>query len=89
MAKGYKKGTLFGKKQSDVIKEPGSETARAERAGRSVHEQAEVDSKSPDKKIRGKGQFALNASHFKKRGHKPPKSTRVVKKTARKLDLKK
>lgn len=78
MAKGYKKGTLFGKAQSKVIKKPGSETARAKRAGRSVHEQAEVDSHSENKKIRGKGQFALNAEHFRHRRatRKPTRSRR-------------
>ena len=55
------KGTLFGKPQGKVIKHPGSETKRAEEHGRSLHEQAEVDSHSPDKHIRGKGTFALAA----------------------------
>lgn len=74
------------------VKEPGSETRRAEEHGRSLHEQAEVDAKSPDKRIRGKGIFALNAQagKFKHRVGKK-KATRKsgarrtsVKRTARK-----
>lgn len=56
-----RKGTLFGKNPKDVVKHPGSETKRAEEHGRSLHEQAEIDSHSPDKHIRGKGTFALAA----------------------------
>lgn len=43
----------------------GSETERAKRHGRSLHEQEEVDSHSSDKRIRGKGVFGLNASRGK------------------------
>lgn len=43
----------------------GSETRRAKKAGRSLHAQAEIDSHSPDKRIRGKGIFALNAQAHK------------------------
>ena len=40
----------------------GSETERAKRHGRSLHEQEVMDSHSPDKRIRGKGVFGLNAA---------------------------
>lgn len=60
-----RKGTLFGKNPKDVIKHPGSETKRAEEHGRSLHEQAEIDSHSPNKHIRGKGNFALAAESGK------------------------
>jgi nucleoid DNA-binding protein len=60
-----KKGTLFGKPRDEVIKKPGSETKRAEEHGKSLHEQAEEDSHSSDKRIRGKGTFALNAQSHK------------------------
>lgn len=60
-----KKGTLFGKNPKSVIRHPGSETKRAQEHGRSLHEQAEIDSHSPDKHIRGKGNFALAAQSGK------------------------
>lgn len=83
MAKRYKKGTLFGKPRSEVIKHPGSETRRAEEHGRSLHEQAEIDAKSPDKHIRGKGQFALNAQAHKigkKPSHRKSKTRGTIRK---------
>jgi hypothetical protein len=43
----------------------GSETERAKRHGRSLHEQEVIDSHSPDKRIRGKGVFGLNAARGK------------------------
>jgi len=88
MAKGYKKGTLFGKPRGGVIKHPGSETKRAEEHGRSLHEQAEVDSKSPDKHIRGKGQFALNAQ-VHKIGKKPSRKSAKVRARTRKRTARK
>ena len=48
-------------KWNPVKKAAGSETKRAEEHGRSLHEQEEIDSQSPDKRIRGKGIFGLNA----------------------------
>lgn len=84
-----KKGTLFGKPRDEVIKKPGSETKRAEEHGKSLHEQAEEDSHSSDKRIRGKGTFALNAQSHKI-GKKPGRKVKVRartsgrKKTARK-----
>lgn len=78
MARGHKKGTLFGKKRSSIIKHPGSETKRAEENGRSVHEQAEVDRHSPNKHIRGKGTFALNAEHFHHKGNKRRRGKRTI-----------
>ena len=59
MAHKFKKGGW------NPVKKPGSETKRAEEHGRSLHQQAEVDSHSPDKRIRGKGIFALNAQEHK------------------------
>lgn len=47
------------------VKKPGSETARAKRAGRSLHAQEVHDEHSPNKKIRGKGIFGLNAARGK------------------------
>lgn len=72
-------------------KQRGSETKRAKRAGRSLHAQAEVDSHSPDKRIRGKGIFALNAQAGKfkrkvgkKKGGKPRMKKAAKKRVARK-----
>ncbi len=58
------------------VKKPGSETLRAKKAGRSLHEQAEVDSHSENKRIRGKGVFALNAQRgaFKHAGKRRSRS---------------
>lgn len=70
-----------------AIKHPGSETKRAEKNGRSLHEQAEVDAKSPNKRIRGKGQFALNAQAHKigkKPGRRKVRARTRRKRTARK-----
>lgn len=64
-----KKHTLFGKPIGKVIKHPGSETRRAEENGRTVHEQAEIDKHSPDKRIRGKGTMALGFEKMAKRRH--------------------
>ena len=36
MAKGRKKGTLFGKPRGKVVKHPGALTAQANRAGKSI-----------------------------------------------------
>lgn len=60
----------FKKSEWNPVKKPGSETARAKRAGRSLKAQAEHDEHSPDKKIRGKGIFALNAMEHKFGGKK-------------------
>lgn len=48
----------------------GSETRRAKEHGRSLHAQEEIDSHSPNKRIRGKGVFGLNAARgaFKHQG---------------------
>jgi hypothetical protein len=43
----------------------GAETAKAKRAGRSLHAQAEKDSHSSDPKVRGRGVFALNSQRGK------------------------
>lgn len=61
----------------------GSETRRAKEHGRSLHEQAEVDEHSPDKRIRGKGIFALNAQRgaFKHPGKKLKKRSLGKRKT--------
>lgn len=55
----------FAKGGWNPVKHPGSETRRAQEHGRSLHEQAEVDSHNPNKRIRGKGVFALNAQEHK------------------------
>lgn len=77
MAHKYKKGDFH------PVKHPGSETKRAHEHGRSLHAQAEVDSHSPDKRIRGKGIFALNAQRgafkHKAEGH----SKARIRKTSR------
>lgn len=83
-----KKGTLFGKPRGEVIKHPGSETRRAEKNGRSLHEQAEIDAKSPDKRIRGKGQFALRAQAHKI-GKKPSRKAAGARRTSKKRTTRK
>ena len=52
----------FPRGEWNPVKKPGSETERAKRQGRSLHEQEVMDSHSPDKRIRGKGVFGLNAA---------------------------
>ena len=52
----------FPRGEWNPVKKPGSETERAKRHGRSLHEQEVMDSHSPDKRIRGKGVFGLNAA---------------------------
>lgn len=42
-----------------AVKHPGSETRRAQEHGRSLHAQEEIDSHSPNKRIRGKGLLGL------------------------------
>lgn len=77
----------FAKGKFNPVKHPGSETKRAKEHGRSLHAQAEVDSHSPDKRIRGKGVFALNAQagKFKHRvGKRPGKLVSVKPKATRK-----
>lgn len=55
----------FKKGEWNPVKKPGSETERAKCHGRSLHAQEEVDSKSSDPHIRGKGVFGLNAARGK------------------------
>jgi hypothetical protein len=55
----------FPRGEWNPVRAPGSETERAKRHGRSLHEQEEVDSKSSDPRIRGKGIFGLNAQRGK------------------------
>ena len=43
MAEGYKKGTLFGKPKSQVVKHPGSFRRAAQAAGKSTQEYAEEE----------------------------------------------
>ena len=77
----------FAKGKWNPVKHPGSETKRAQEHGRSLHEQEEVDSHSPNKRIRGKGIFGLNAARgsFKQAvGKKKPTGKAKVKKTPRK-----
>lgn len=81
MAAKRRKGTLFGKKPSEVIKHPGSETRRAKEHGRSLHKQAEIDAHSSDKHIRGKGTFAL-AAESGKLGKAKKLNKRIGKKAA-------
>lgn len=47
MAEGYKKGTLFGKPKSQVVKHPGAFRRAAAAAGKSTHEYAEEKQDSP------------------------------------------
>jgi len=61
-----KKGTLFGKPSSSVVKRPGAFTAKAKRAGRGVQEHARYVLAHPDSfDTRTKRQAAL-ARRFKK-----------------------
>ncbi len=66
MAERHRKGSW------NPVKHPGSETKRAKAHGRSLHAQEEIDSHSPNKRIRGKGIFGLNAARgsFKHGGKK-------------------
>ena len=66
----------FPRGEWNPVKQPGSETRRAQEHGRSLHEQEVVDSHSPDKKIRGKGVFGLNAARGKFKHSGKRKSTR-------------
>lgn len=50
-----KKGTLFGKPRSSVIRHPGALTEAAKRAGRSKLQEAEHEAKSSNPHIRGRG----------------------------------
>ena len=82
----------FAKGKWNPVKHPGSETKRAQEHGRSLHEQEEVDSHSPDKRIRGKGIFGLNAARgsFKHAvGKKKPAGKAKVKKAPRKRTARK
>ena len=51
------------------IKRPGSLTRRAQRHGRSVHQEAVVESRSSDPKLRGAGNLALRFQGKAKRGN--------------------
>lgn len=51
------------KKFSFGIKRPGKLTAQAHREGKTVHEVAEEDKKSPNLRLRKEGTFALNAEN--------------------------
>ena len=76
----------FAKGKWNPVKHPGSETKRAQEHGRSLHEQEEVDSHSPNKRIRGKGIFGLNAARgsFKHAvGKKKPTGKAKAKKAPR------
>jgi hypothetical protein len=81
----------FKKGEWNPVKKPGSETRRAKEHGRSLHAQEEIDSHSPDKRIRGKGIFGLNAAkgEFKgiskrKLGKGKSKAKKGAKRSARK-----
>lgn len=50
--------TLFGKPRNEVVKHPGALKRAAERAGRSTSEEANIESHSSNKKIRGRGSLA-------------------------------
>lgn len=65
----------FPRGEWNPVRKPGSETKRAEAHGRSLEEQAKVDSHSSDKRIRGKGIFALNAREHK---FKPRTGTKKI-----------
>lgn len=52
-----------------AVKRPGALTAAAERSGRSVLEQARVESHSPDKRIAARGRLALRFKGKAKRGN--------------------
>lgn len=54
-----KPGTLFGKPRGSVIKHPGALTRAAKEHGRSKLQEAEVESHSKNKHIRGRGLLGL------------------------------
>lgn len=65
----------FPRGEWQPVRKPGSETERAKRHGRSLHEQAKVDEHSSDPTIRGKGVFALNAQEHKFKPRTGPKKS--------------
>lgn len=58
-----------------AVRHPGSETARAKKAGRSLHAQEVHDSKSSNPHIRGKGLLGLRFSGKAKHGNIRKKKT--------------
>lgn len=62
-----------------AIKHPGRETERAKRAGVSVRQQMEKDSRSPDKSLRAAGSLGLRLSGMAKKKsplHDNPRSNK-------------
>ncbi len=66
MAGLYKKGTLFGKPRSDVIKHPGVFSAAARRHGESTHEYAEQE-KGAGGKLGHRARLALAFEGMRKK----------------------
>ena len=66
MKKSRKKGNLFGKKSSSVVKHPGVEKARARRNGVSTHQQLEKDAHSSNPTLRKRGALGLRFEGYGK-----------------------
>ncbi len=67
--KKHKKGHLFGKPSSEVIRHPGALKAAAAKKGKSTAEEAREESKSPDKKIAARGRLAMRFMGKAKHGN--------------------
>jgi hypothetical protein len=64
-----KKGNLFGKPSSEIIKHPHAVQNAAAKHGKSVPEEAKAESKSPNRKIAARGRLALRFEGKAKHGN--------------------
>jgi hypothetical protein len=62
----YKKGTIFGKPKSEVVKHPGVFSAAASRAGKTTHEYAEEE-KGASGKLGKRARLALTFEGMRKK----------------------
>jgi len=65
----------FPRGEFNPVKRPGVLTARAKRAGISVHQEAEKDAKSSNPRIAKEGNFALTVEKGKFHPRRGPKKT--------------
>lgn len=65
MAEGFKKGTLFGKPKSQVVKHPGAFRRAAQAHGESTHEYAEQE-KHAKGKVGRRARLALTFEGMRK-----------------------
>ena len=64
-----KKGHLFGKPVSAIVKKPGAVRDAAEKHGVSTKQEAEKESHSPDKHVASRGRLALRFMGKAKHGN--------------------